>query len=90
MTAPDVRTAAAAEACKQTIAPNIIDPLPEDHQTVGWRLGFVHGAEWGAALVTPTRRQLVDALAVEFHEGDPQSAADAVLALMEELAKGTK
>ena len=45
---------------------------------------FVDGAVWGAALVTPTREQLLEAITVEFHEGDPQSAADAVIALIQE------
>lgn len=84
----DIRTAAEAEAAKRTIEPNIDDPLPIDHHTFGWRRGFAWGAEWAAARVTPTRRQLLDVIAAELYEGDPQSAADAVLALMQELAKG--
>ena len=100
----DIRTAAQREAVKRTIAPNIEDPLPGDHQTVGWRLGFVHGAEWAENRVTPTREQLAERIAGKyFAEHLPgvgehtevsvplaRSIADIVGDLMAGLAEGEK
>lgn len=44
------------------------------------RTNFVENAMWLVSRIT--REKLVEVIAVEFHEGDPQSAADAVLALL--------
>lgn len=58
MTAPDVRTAAQAEAERQFI--------PRDRPTMVTETvavqSFIDGAVWGAALVTPTREQIAVAL----------------------------
>ena len=81
MTAPDVRTAAQAEAERR-------HRLNPDHMRA--RVFFVDGAVWGAALVTPTREQLVAVLKSKFTEAEmpwlvesPVVFADAVLALMQ-------
>ncbi len=53
--------------------------------------GFADGAVWGADRVTPTREQLVDTLdtVAEPWDGiDLYKGADAILALMTELAEG--
>ncbi|GAA1323226.1 hypothetical protein GCM10020360_27890 [Nonlabens tegetincola] len=83
MTAPDVRTAAQTEALGRWPRQDVSVMHDADLSNYLCRHGFEEGAMWGAALVTPTRQQLVSALAAEFHEGDPQSAADAVLALLD-------
>lgn len=82
MTAPDVRTAA-REKANDIFIPLDRPTSVTDQVAVQ---SFIDGAVWGAAYVTPTRRQLVDVIAVEFHEGDPQSAADAVLAVLQRVS----
>lgn len=96
----DIRTAAQREAAWRTIDPNVDDPLPGDHHTLGWRKGFAWGAAWGAERITPTREQIAEALYNQ--EGAPLGrwsqvgemqhgwleCADAVLALMQGLAEG--
>ena len=88
MTAPDVRTAAQAEA-EQRWRRDAGKP---------WHRVFVSGAVWGAALVTPTREQIARAIlmvtqgdvspdyawSVQFDEVREEllAQADAVLALM--------
>ena len=55
------------------------------------RMGFDDGAVWGAKRVTPTRDQLVDALAavdVPYDGIDFYVGADAILALIAGLAEG--
>ena len=80
MTAPDVRTAAQAEAERR-------HRLNPDHMRA--RVFFVDGAVWGAALVTPTREQLVAVLKSKLEREmpwlveSPVVFADAVLALMQ-------
>lgn len=89
----DIRAAAQREAERRTIEPNVDDPLPVDHHTLGWRKGFRYGAVWGAARVTPTRKQLAKVLfsqRVSNHAGETapeifgacEEAADAILALI--------
>ena len=92
MTAPDVRTAAQTEADSRYVG----NP---DHHSLSpafaelRREGFIAGAVWGAALVTPTREQIAEALSQAYQQKYRPSerlpvnhhdlrAADAVLALM--------
>jgi len=89
VTAPDVRTAAQAEAKRIRFRLKGRDYQANRH----YKLGFADGAVWGAALVTPTREQIAEAIA---WSADPEygivddvdlGAADAVLAL---ITRGTK
>lgn len=85
----DIRTAAQREA--ESLYPYMPAELELHAINRSRRLrqkAFSKGAVWGAARVTPTRQQLTSVIAVELAEGDPQSAAEAVLALMQELAEG--
>lgn len=91
MTAPDVRTAAQEEAERR-------HRLNPDHMRA--RVFFTEGAVWGAALVTPTREQIAEALYSNHPRAETRSwadtprltreicleDADAVLALMQGLA----
>lgn len=63
--------------------------LTEKHTEV------IDGAVWAAARVTPTREQIADTLAQVYEPADEVleidlQAADAVLALMQELAVGSE
>lgn len=88
VTAPDVRTAAQAEA---EATANFGQPdfsAPND-RTIKWATyvqAFGAGAVWGAALVTPTREQIAEAVAeaqnVPFVGRKQERIADAVLALL--------
>ncbi len=63
MTAPDVRTAAQAEADK--LYPQLTE-LENPAICKSRRLrqkAFIKGAVWGAALVTPTREQIAEVIA---------------------------
>ena len=85
MTAPDVRTAAQAEADK--LYPQLTE-LENPAICKSRRLrqkAFIKGAVWGAALVTPTREQIADTIT---HRPVGVSAADAALALISNLATG--
>lgn len=98
----DIRTAAQREAERRTIEPNVDDPLPVDHHTLGWRNGFRYGAVWAQARVTPAREQLIERISGKyFAEHLPgvgehtevsvplaKSIADIVLDLIEDLAEG--
>lgn len=124
MTAPDVRTAAQEEASCHILvsSPDALHIISEKRSTAELLVDmFTEGAVWGAALVTPTREQIAEALRChnldellfgnvewdgftaacacgwrsdEFkmpgdaHQAHSGHAADAVLALMQELAEG--
>lgn len=90
MTATDVRTAARAEAFNNHYSHKQVRDRYDADLLI---TGFVDGAVWGAALVTPTREQVSKVLfahAISDNAGDYSveigdqcdSAADAVLALM--------
>ena len=99
----DIRTAARAEAAKVFIEPRKSDLLPVDYIAKGGREGFLAGAVWAAARVTPTREQIEDVLRKSGawcgdcnFEMDHCSGckhvrevyAESVLRLLQELAEG--
>lgn len=56
----DIRTAARKEAADVFIEPRKNDMLPVDYIAKGSREGFLAGAAWGVARVTPTRERLAE------------------------------
>lgn len=87
----DIRTAAQREADRR---------LPGDFSShlSQYRQGFADGAVWAAERVTPTREQLAEALELALTEFRDKREiprledhlADAILALMQELAEGSE
>lgn len=59
MTAPDVRTAARQEAFTNLYSHK---QVPDRYDADLLIAGFMDGAVWGAALVTPTREQIAKAM----------------------------
>ncbi|MCW2287020.1 hypothetical protein EDF60_1671 [Leucobacter luti] len=68
MTAPDVRTAARKEAFTNLYSHK---KVPDRYDADLLIAGFMDGAVWGAALVTPTREQIAKAML----EADPYPQA---------------
>ena len=68
MTAPDVRTAAQAEAEQlYPLLQDLGDPAISKSRRLRQK-AFIKGAVWGAALVTPTREQLIEVLSKHQHD----------------------
>lgn len=85
----DIRTAAQREAESRT---SIARSLGSDYDTADLEQGFVNGAVWGVARVTPTREQIAEALGMAYSSSPYRDAhlrgADAALALMQRIACG--